>query len=180
MTESAASAGQERPPEDAIQCMPNPVRAGQPLGLRDNITCRPELGQLGSQEIPAGNQSLSSEASEEACPLGRASLTLGVAAIGSIGFGFLLICTGVPLCAVLVSIGLGTVLTLPGMALGVASVARKGPSSAAVLGCWAIGLILSVWLLLFAVVWFMGRWQPHDSSPTVAPYHASDYFNWPR
>ena len=108
--------------------------------------------------------------------LGGVSLILGAAAICLIGIGFLLVLISArsldTLLAVFGLICFGSVLTLPGMALGVASLARKGRSNAAgVAGCWINGLILGAWLLLFAL-----GWPPRQNNPTVAPYHASDYF----
>jgi hypothetical protein len=185
MTENATLAGRERPPEEGIQSRPKPVAAGRPLDLRDNITRYPELVQLGGQEGRPGSQPLGSEPSDESSRLGCASLILGVVTICFISFGFLLVFTGIrspaTFVAVYGSFCFGTILSLPGVALGMASLARKGRSnSAGVLGCSANGLILGAWLLLFAVVLFIDRWHPRDSNPTAmhytAPYDPTDFW----
>jgi hypothetical protein len=177
MTKSAAQAGRERPPEEGIQSRPKPVPAGRPLDLRDNITRHPELARLGGLEGPPGGQPLGSEVSDETSRLGCASLILGVVAICFISFGFLNVFTGIrsqaTFVAVYGSFCFATILSLPGLALAMESLARKPRSNFdGVLGCWANGLILTAWLLLFAAVWFMGRRHPRDSNPTVAPYTA--------
>jgi hypothetical protein len=92
-----------------------------------------------------------------------------VVAISSIGLGFLLFFLAFVLVvsartlgittfwASVGLVGLGSVLALPGMALGRASLADKGRSNGAgVAGCWINGLILGCWLFLVAARFFYG------------------------
>jgi hypothetical protein len=177
MTERPVLAGRERPPEEGIQSRPNPAHVGRPLDPRDNITRHRELAQLGGQQGPPGGQPLGSEVSDETSRLGCASLILGVVAICFISIGFLSVFTGIRSTATFVAVFgsfcFGTILSLPGMALAMESLARKPRSNfGGVLGCWANGLILGAWLLLFAVVSIMGRWHPRDNNPSAVPYTA--------
>ena len=185
MTESEALAGRERPPEERIQSGPKPVHADRPLDLCDKITRHREFAELSGQQGPPGSQPLGFEAWEEGSRLGCASLILGAVAICSVGFGFLNVFTGIrspaTFVAVYGSFCFGTILSLPGMALGMACLARKDRSnSAGVLGCSTNGLILGAWLLLFGAVWFMDLRHRRDSNPTAvpytAPYDATDFW----
>jgi hypothetical protein len=133
---------------------------------------------------PPGSPAPGSEAPKETSGLGQASLILGAVAICSIGFGFLHAFTGArsldTFFVVIGSICFGSILTVPGMALGLASFVQKGRSnSPGVVGCWINGLILGIWLLLFAGE-LIGRGQPAHRDPTGtpywAPYDASDFF----
>jgi hypothetical protein len=111
---------------------------------------------------PLRSGPLRSGAPKEAPSSGQWSLILGAVAISSIGLGFLLfgfaaagIFRGEPfvwlLYVALGLVGFGSVLALPGMALGVASQEHQGRSySAGVAGCLLNGLILGVWLWVLA------------------------------
>jgi hypothetical protein len=190
MAESATPAGREPPPEEGIQSEPKPVPPGRPSDLRDGITRHPELADLRSQQAqqeradPPGSPAPGSEAPKPTSGLGQASLILGAVAICSIGFGVLHAFTGArsldTFLVVAGSICFGSILTVPGMVLGLASLAQKGRSnSPGEVGCWINGLILGVWLLLFAVG-LIGRGQPAHRDPPEAPnwtpYDASDFF----
>ncbi len=170
MTEKTTPAGDERPPEEAIQSEPTPVPAGRP----QPDLCHPE---------PHGQEAVRGLAGRDTSWLGWASLILGVVAVCSIGCGVSLRLSPRlrgPYIAMSAAVCVSPVLTLPGLALGVASLAQKNRSrSAGVVGCWINGLILAVWLMLFAAASLTSRrqWVPRD--PPEVPRDGSDFFRRP-
>jgi len=181
MAEGETPAGREQPPEEGIQSGPKPGPAGRVPDPRDGITRHLEPGELRSQQRgragPAGSELPGSEAPKETSWLGWASLILGAGAICLVGSGFLRPWAG-PLSldaaiASFASICFGGMLTLPGLTLGLASLARGGRSnSAGVVGSCTNGLILGVLLLLYVLGPLTGWWQPGRRSPAVAPHEA--------
>jgi hypothetical protein len=79
------------------------------------------------------------------------------------------------------SVCFGSVLALPGMALGLASLDQKGRSKAAgVAGCLINDLILGVWLFLFAAHLVAGASRPaypRGYGVPLQPYDATDVFS---
>jgi hypothetical protein len=125
-----------------------------------------------------------------------------VVAISSIGLGFLLFFLALVLVvsartlgittfwASVGLVGLGSVLSLPGMALGLASLEQKGRSKGAgVAGCWINGLILGFWLCLLAARFlyggnrggYPGPLGPSSYGPApVSPPDGVDFFRFRR
>jgi hypothetical protein len=122
-----------------------------------------------------------------------------VKAISLIGLGFLFFlallilspshsssdaATVVSLLILLASVGLvgfGSILALPGLVLGLASLKPRGRSRCAGLaGCLVNGLILAVWLYLFAALLVAGANRPgypRGYGVPVQPYGATDFFS---
>jgi hypothetical protein len=119
-----------------------------------------------------------------------------VTAISSFGGGFLLLFTTAALNvrgqggqagawlvpAALGSVGLGSVLSLPGMVLGLASLEQKGRSKrAGVAGCLMNGLILGFWLFLCAgppICRALGQAYSRGSRVPVQAYpDGTDFFS---
>jgi hypothetical protein len=179
--------------------------AGIPPDLREEIPRHPDPAEFCSRQEPrhqagtAGGEPPGSEAPKEASSYGRWSLILGVAAISWIGLWFLLFLLALVLIVsagsgpyynrltftsgittLVVALGFfcfGSVLALPGMALGLASLAQRGRSSrAGVAGCWINGLILGVGLCLLAATLLFGgnRRGPQGYYPPPPGYNG-DY-----
>jgi hypothetical protein len=140
----------------------------------------------GPPDPPVRSEPPGSGAPKEASSSGKWSLILGVVAISSFAVGLLLfaytaalifngLCgqSGVWLNLVgLGSVCFGSVLSLPGMALGLASLEQKGRSKGAgVAGCWINGLILGFWLCLLAARFLFGGNRGGYPGPIGPPSH---------
>jgi hypothetical protein len=188
-------------PEAGIQSGPEPAHAGQPPDLRDEITRHPGPAVFCSQQprnrdSPVGSKPPRSKAPKGTSSSGQLSLILGAVAIFSIGVGFFLQfagrlshdTVGYTLRVSLGPVCVGSVLALPGMALGLASLEQRGrANSAGVAGCWMNGLILGAWLLLFLVVPFAGAnrggYQGYSPPPygySPPPYDEKNLFKFRR
>jgi hypothetical protein len=186
MPESTTPAGGERPPEEGIPSEPKHTPSGPPPDLRHEITRHPEPAESRGQE--AGRERAGATGSPAPWPfapratscLGLASLILGAVAVCSFGCG---VCLRLsprwrdPGIAMSAAVCVSPLVTLPGLALGLASLAQKGRShTAGVVGCLTNGLILAVLLLLAAANSPTPRSQPVPRNPPEVPRDASDFF----